>query len=181
MQRLPSEKTTVEPDVQFIDRNALLAFNIAQFDTWPYMEILPEPIETFNSSDYSTLGTYSDIPVSPWTFEEMNRDISFGVPLIFSISPNVERLLSEEPILKKNILDICNMIASLVSTKDLNAIGEISVFHEDGARPKLFITYGIVNKPYGEILTLWDDVCKKLAEKLSVETLKEIAVIFDQL
>jgi hypothetical protein len=93
----------------------------------------------------------------------------------------VERLLSEEPILKKNILDICNMIASLVSTKDLNAIGEISVFHEDGARPKLFITYGIVNKPYGEILTLWDDVCKKLAEKLSVETLKEIAVIFDQL
>ena len=130
VQRLASENSTVKPNVQFINRNAFLGHNIAQFDTWSSMNISPQPMETLNFFDYSSLGTYADIQINPWIFGQVNYDISFGVPLIFSISPNAEKLLLREPTLKENVLDMLDIIADFVSAKDLKAIGEISIFQE---------------------------------------------------
>lgn len=110
-----------------------------------------------------------------------NCHLSLGIPLIFSVSQDAENMLSEDKGLEKDVGKISNMIADFAMDNHLNAIGELSVFHEDGAQPKLFITYGIDNKSYNEILTLWDDACRKLAEKVPVESLKKVAVVFDQL
>jgi hypothetical protein len=180
VRRLASENSTAETDVHFNDRNAFLAYNISQLDTWPPTSISPQPTETFNSLDYNSLSTYSNVQVSPWIFEQVDYDISSGVPLIFSISPNAEKLLLRVPALKKDVLDMCDIIANFVSAKDLKAIGEISFFQEDESETKLFITYGILSKRYDEILKLWDEACEELMKSIPVKSLEKVALVFDQ-
>jgi hypothetical protein len=180
IQRFASENSTAKPHIQFNDQNPLLAYNILQFGAWPPTNIPPQLIEVLNCFDYTSLSTYSEIQTNPWIFEQINYDISYGVPLIFLISPNAEKRLLEEPVLKKDVLHMCEIIADFVSSKDLKAIGEISFFQEDESEPKLFISYGIMNKRYSEILKLWDEACKKLMRSIPVESLEKVALVFDQ-
>ena len=182
VQRLAIDSSTLKPNVQFINRNASLGHNTTQFESALCVNIPPQPMtEVFNFSDYNFLSSYVDVQVNPWIFQQVNYDISLGMPLIFSISPNAEELLLKGPTLKENVLDMLGSIADFMSEKDLKAIGEISIFQEDESEPKLFITYGILNKRYDEILKLWDEACKELMKSIPLESLEKVAIIFDQL
>lgn len=180
VQELSSRNSTIEPDVQFIDQNTFLGYNIPQFDTWSSMNELPQANETFNFARHNSLGTYSNVRIEPWMLGQANYDFSFGLPLIFSISSNAEKLLLGKPTLKRDVLGIVDIVDDFVSARKLKAIGEMSIFQEDESEPKLFITYGILHKRYEEILKLWDEVCEELMKSIPVESLEKVAIVFDQ-
>ncbi len=180
VQRLASENSTMETAVQLFDLNAFSAYGSTQIDTLPSMDASSEGTIAFNFLDYGYLGIHFDVPPSPWRFEETKYDISFGVPLIFSISQNAEKLLLKGATLKDDVLHICDVVADFVSARDLKAIGEISVFQEDESEPRLFVTYAILNRHYDEILKIWDEVCTELMKSIPLDSLEKVAIVFDQ-
>jgi hypothetical protein len=159
----------------FIHPRALSEKNILQSRTWLYGKASSEIHRTFN--------LYSPPNLTPvWVKTEIgNCNLSLGLPSIFSISQDAEELLSTNTDFKRDVSGICKDIAEFAAVRELMAVGEIAIFQEDESEPRLFVTYGIMNKPYGEILKFWDEVCKKLAETVPTDTLEKIAIIFDQL
>jgi hypothetical protein len=130
-----------------------------------------------------SLNSYAISTIGTWTITKgAGCILSSELPLIFTVSRNAEKFLSQNNGLKKDVFDTCGNVAEFIIDKGLTAIGEISLFQEeDELEPKLFIKYGIANKEYYEILKLWDKACKKIAKSVSVNSLEKIAVIFDQL
>lgn len=177
MPKTLNENNNAKLDVHFVDPSVLFTSNALQFPTWSYSNASSRPYDTFNFYDCD-ISNKSSIWVM---IKEENCNLSLGVPLIFSISQDAEKLFSESATFREDISGICNRIAEFISDKDLTAIGDITVFQEEGGEPKLFITYGISNKQYGEILKLWDEACEQLAKTISVDSLKKVAVVFDQL
>jgi hypothetical protein len=177
IQRAFNEDSNIKAVSGFINPSSCLAFNFSQSIDWLDVNTTKRVFVTLNRFN---IGIASCRPPS-WMINETNRDLSLGIPLIFSISENAMRLISRSFEFKKDVMNICNAISDFVSDRDLTAIGEISIFQEDETEPKLFITYGIANKQYQEILRLWDDACEQLAKSTSVSSLEKIAVVFDQL
>lgn len=173
--RMLNENSNAEATRYFVDPSVLFASSILQSCAWLYGNAYSEI--------YGTLNLYSPPNLaSIWVKTEIgNCSLSLGLPLIFSISQDAEKLLSANADFKRDLIDICQDIAEFATDRNLTAIGEISIFQEDESEPRLFITYGIANKSYSEILKSWDEVCKKLAEIVPINTLEKIAVIFDQL
>jgi hypothetical protein len=153
------------------------ASNVPQSPTRFYSDETAYTYTIFNPNVYAVL-TRGSTWVLP---KEESCNFLLKLPMIFSISLDAEKFLSANKSFEKNVNQICSTVSKFVLKENLSAIGEISVFQEEGTEPKLFITYGIANKPYSAILKLWDEACKKVAETTSLETLKKVAVVFDQL
>lgn len=169
--KLFSEKSTVEHVVSFT--NPDLLYNL-QGVTWSGYNIYRNPSQPW-------LNSHNNLTMHSWSFSEETDCMISQAPLIFSISEDAEGYLSERTHLKKDTFDICGRVAEFVVDNDLSAIGTISIFQEDELVPKLFIKYTIANKTYEEILKLWDAACAKIAESIPIDSLKEIAVVFDQI
>jgi hypothetical protein len=175
MPRTIVQNSNAEVTKYFIDPNVLFASNSLASSTWLYGN---RP-----SAIHDTSSLFSPTRLTPVWFKtkRANCNLSLGLPLIFLISQDAGKLLSAKTDFKRDVSAICQNIARFAADKNLNMIGEASIFQEDESEPKLFLNYGIANRPYGEILVLWDQVCKKLAETIPVNILEKIAVTFDQL
>jgi hypothetical protein len=179
MPKIYNEDSNAEASLNFISPSTYLAFNFpsSESQTWLNTNVSQEIFKTFSYFNFNA----SSLHFASWLVEKTNCDLSLGIPFVFSISENAIGLLSKSTEFREDVIDICNKISEFVLERDLIAVGEISIFQEDETEPKLFITYGIANKQYKEILELWDEVCKQLAKSTSTSSLEKIAVIFDQL